>query len=216
MEKQKKAIVLNAGPRKNWNTALMLRAAQEGAEAAGAVTEYVDLYDLNFTGCRSCLACKRKGAERNKCYWNDDLSPLIEKILQADAMFIGAPIYLDQPAAQFRAVIERLGFCVLSYDGGPHYFEGKLNVGVIYTMNAPRERYDTVYKSLFVENTEKTFARLLHGEVRSCAACNTLQVEDYSLYNMARFNEQERRASREQQFPLDLQEAFKLGMALTE
>ena len=55
-----KAIVLNASPRKNWNTAQLLKAAQKGAEDAGAETEYIDLYDLSFTGCRSCLLCKRQ------------------------------------------------------------------------------------------------------------------------------------------------------------
>ena len=49
-----KTIIINAGPRKNQNTAMMLKEAQKGAEAAGAETEYIDLYDLNFTGCRSC------------------------------------------------------------------------------------------------------------------------------------------------------------------
>ena len=63
-----KAIVLNASPRKNCNTAQLLKAAQQGAEQAGAETEYIDLYDLNFTGCRSCLACKRKDGERCKCF----------------------------------------------------------------------------------------------------------------------------------------------------
>ena len=38
-----KAIILNASPRKNWNTAQLLKAAQKGAEEAGAETEYIDL-----------------------------------------------------------------------------------------------------------------------------------------------------------------------------
>ena len=39
----KKVIILNAGPRKNFNTAKMLKEAQRGAEAAGAETEYFNL-----------------------------------------------------------------------------------------------------------------------------------------------------------------------------
>ncbi|MBP0970085.1 MAG: flavodoxin family protein, partial [Oscillospiraceae bacterium] len=92
-----KTVIINAGPRKNWNTDLMLKEAQKGAESVGAETEYIDLYSLNFTGCRSCLACKLKGAQRNKCYWNDNLSPVIEKILSADSVIIGSPIYLGEP-----------------------------------------------------------------------------------------------------------------------
>ena len=42
-------IILNGSPRKNWNTALMLKEAQKGAESVDAETEYIDLYDLTYT-----------------------------------------------------------------------------------------------------------------------------------------------------------------------
>ena len=53
-----KTIILNGSPRKNWNTALMLKEAGKGAESVGAEVEYIDLFDLSYTGCRSCMACK--------------------------------------------------------------------------------------------------------------------------------------------------------------
>ncbi len=52
----KKILVLNASPRKNWNTAQLLKEAKKGAESIGAETEYIDLFDYTFTGCRSSLA----------------------------------------------------------------------------------------------------------------------------------------------------------------
>lgn len=55
-----KVLALNCSPRKNWNTAKLLKSALKGAESAGAEVEYIDLYGLNFTGCRSCMLCKRK------------------------------------------------------------------------------------------------------------------------------------------------------------
>ena len=36
-----KTIILNGSPRKNWNTAMMLKEAKRGAESAGAETEYI-------------------------------------------------------------------------------------------------------------------------------------------------------------------------------
>lgn len=50
-------LFVNGGPRKNNNTAQMLRSAMRGAEEAGAQTELVNLYDIDFHGCRSCFAC---------------------------------------------------------------------------------------------------------------------------------------------------------------
>ena len=210
-----KTIIINASPRKNWNTAQLLKESQKGAETVGAETEYIDLYDLNFTGCRSCLACKRKGAERNKCYWKDDLSPLIEKILQADAVIVGSPIYMGEPTAHFRALYERVAFCTLSYDGGPGYFEGKVNMGFIYTMNAPKEYYDNNMRPV-LQPTEYFYGLLLHGEVKSMASFDTLQVSDYSKYSMGAFDESEKIQQHNEQFPVDLEEAFRLGVELSK
>ena len=105
-------IIINASPRKGWNTAQLLKEAKKGAESTGADVEYADLYDLSFTGCHSCLACKAEGSYKNKCFWKDDLSPLIDRILSSDSVIIGTPIYFGEPTSGFRALIERLLFCV--------------------------------------------------------------------------------------------------------
>ena len=56
-----KVIAFNGSPRKNWNTAMLLEKALEGAKSEGAETELIHLYDLNYNGCISCFACKTKG-----------------------------------------------------------------------------------------------------------------------------------------------------------
>ncbi len=207
-----KTIILNGSPRKNRNTAMMLRKAQEGAASAGAETEYIDLFDLSYTGCRSCLACKRKGAERCRCFWKDDLSPVIDRIFASDALVIGSPIYLGDVTSQVHGLIERLHFCALSYDDYSNYFTGRVNVGIILTMNAPRAYYELAYRQK-AEEIAKSFTAL-NGSVEVYACCDTLQVNDYSRYNMAGFDESHKREMHEKQFPLDLEEAFRMGAKL--
>ena len=211
-----KTIIINASPRKNWNTAQLLKEAQKGAESVGAETEYIDIFDYTFTGCRSCLACKRKGMERNKCYWEDDLAPIIERILAADAVIIGSPIYFGQPTASFRALWERLAFPVLSYDGGEiSYYDSKLNVGFIWTMNATGDYYETGIKpSLAV--TESTAPMFFHGKTASYASLDTLQVKDYSKFSMGAFDENAKKERHDTQFPIDLKECLKLGAELSK
>ncbi|MBP5274521.1 MAG: flavodoxin family protein [Abditibacteriota bacterium] len=210
-----KTVIINASPRKTWNTAQLLKEAQRGAEAAGAETEYIDLYDLAFSGCRSCLSCKRKGARRCRCYFKDDLSPVIDRILAADAVIFGTPIYMGEPSAGFRALFERLGFCILSYDEGERsYFDGKINTGFIYTMNAPDGYYETNLRPK-LEGTEEFFRSFLKGKVLTMAACGTLQTDDYSRYSMGMFNEAQRKESRKTRFPADLEKAFDMGYALS-
>ncbi len=56
-------VAINGSPRKNWNTAILLNKALEGAAAKNASTELIHLYDLNFKGCVSCFACKQRGGK---------------------------------------------------------------------------------------------------------------------------------------------------------
>ena len=56
-----KTIVINASPRRKWNTAQLMKEAAKGAESVGAEVEYIDLYKLDLHGCMSCLICKKEG-----------------------------------------------------------------------------------------------------------------------------------------------------------
>ena len=197
------------------NTAQLLKEAQKGAEAAGAETEYIDIFDYTFTGCRSCLACKRANGERNKCFWKDDLAPIIDKILAADAFIIGSPIYFGQPTASFRALWERLAFPVLSYDGGEiSYYDSKLNVGFIWTMNATGDYYENGIKPT-LKITEDTAPMFFKGKVKSYASLDTLQVKDYSKFAMGDFDEAAKKERHDTQFPFDLKECYELGKELS-
>ena len=110
----KKMILLNASPRKNKNTAQMLESVMKGAQEAGAECELIHLTSLNYKGCMSCMACKRTGNKcGGLCIQKDDLHPVLEKILEADALVIGSPIYWSDPTGMFRNVIERLLFPIL-------------------------------------------------------------------------------------------------------
>ena len=207
-----KTVVINAGPKRRDMNAQLARSAAKGAESVGSQVEYVDLYKLDLCGCRSCLICKQEG-KSGKCYWRDELSPLIERILDADCLLIAAPIFFTEPTSHYRALIERLIFCILSYDATPPYYESKLNVGLFFTMNMPKELYDTYRGSIeFSANS----LSMLNGEVKVYPVFNTLQVRDYSKYSMAAFNEEDKTAYREENFPIDLENAFKIGAELSK
>lgn len=208
-----KTIVINASPRKKWNTAEIMQSAQKGAESVGAETEYFNLYDLVFTGCRSCLACKLKEKTKGKCYWRDDLTDVIEKILDADALLIGSPIYFGQPTSEFRALVERLIFCIMSYDDGSSYYTSKVNVGIFYTMNAPLDFYEQAMKES-LSSTEFLFS-FLNGEIVTYPVCDTIQVSDYSKFNMAGFSQEAKEKQWILQFPKDLEKAFEIGAKLS-
>jgi len=90
-----KIIVFNGSPRKAWNTATLLNKALEGAASQGAETELIQLYDLNYKGCKSCFDCKMKnGKSYGKCAENDDLTPILGRIEEVGGIILGSPIYL--------------------------------------------------------------------------------------------------------------------------
>lgn len=54
------------------------------------------------------------------------------------------------------------------------------------------------------------------GASETLYACNTYQFADYSRYDMTLFTEEEKRAYRDAQFPIDLANARALGRRLVE
>ena len=112
-----KIIAFNGSPRKEWNTATLLKKALEGAASQGAGTELIHLYDLDYKGCTSCFACKLKdGKSYGKCAVRDELTPVLEKIPDVDALILGSPIYAGAATGEMRSFLERLNFPYLVYD----------------------------------------------------------------------------------------------------
>ena len=208
-----KAVAVNGSPRKGWNTDMLLREALHGAADAGAETELIQLSELTFSGCRSCFACKRAGAETGQCMWKDDLQPVFDKMLSADALFMGSPIYLGNVSGMMYCLMERLVFSLLSYDDySKKLFPGHINSCFFFTMNAPKIYANTAYRGV-MKQYAVAMGRL-GGKSEYYAACDTLQFEDYSKFAAGTFNEEHKRKVRQTQFPKDLQAAYDIGFRL--
>lgn len=210
-----KLIAINGSPRRNGNTAQLLHEAMRGAQEKGITTELIHLYTLNFKGCISCFSCKRKDKEHGICAMQDDLSPVLENIKQADAVIFGTPIYFMNMSSALIACLERLFFSNYLYSNEiPTVFPKKIPSAFIYTMNMTAkhvEQYKVREKFAIME----TFAQSILGILpRTIWAYNTYQFSDYSKYESSIFSESEKAAWRKEQWPLQCQEAFTLGQTL--
>lgn len=218
----KKIIILNGSPRKNFNTATLLKEAQKGAESIGAEVEYFNLGDINYKGCVSCFACKRKGSLDNPmCAYKDDLTPILEKILNSDGVIIGSPIYYSYPTGMTRNLLERMLFAAGTYlkDDNGVYTKRKLDrtipIGLIYTMNCPEwlsKQFD--YPTILAP--DKNYLGHIFGHCEVLNSYDTYQFSDYSKYDMDLFDEAHKAEVREKQFPIDKQNAFNLGKNIAE
>lgn len=218
----KKVVILNASPRKNFNTAKLLKEAQRGAELVGAEVEYFNLYDYNFLGCRSCFACQRKDSSTNGvCAIKDDIRPILEKCIEANAIFIGSPVYFSYPTGVFRNFVERLMFANHTYmidkeNGGlKRRLDKTIPTGVIFTMNCPEELANEINYNVILGENVKSLNHIM-GYAEGLYAYDTYQFTDYSKYNCDLFNEEAKAISRDTLFPKDMEKAFELGKRLTE
>lgn len=219
-----KAIFFNGSPRKNFNTAQLLQKAMEGAENAGAETELIHLYDYEFTGCRSCFACKRKGQDITSirvCAVRDSIRPLLEKAQkEADIIVVGSPVYYGYPTGQVLNFLVRLMYPVDSYLRNEQGTRLELphkptQTAMIYAMNCPepmlkRVKFDTILGFLGAEMGK------VYGYNEILNSCDTYQFSDYSQYESAPNAEGRKRKQRETQFPIDLRNAYELGERLVQ
>ena len=168
-----KTIVINAGPKRGDCNARLAKSAFEGAESVGAEVEFVDLYKLNLSGCRVCLICKND-EDVCKCFWRDELSPLIERIFEADCVLIAAPIFFSQPTSHYMALLERLVYCMVSYKTG-NKFKGKVNVGLFYTINYPMDYFEKSVRPHLKQSED--LLKMLNGELVIEAFSNITKSE---------------------------------------
>lgn len=204
----RKIIIIDGGPRRNMNTAQMLRKFAEGALSVGSNIEVKTfrLYDLDYKGCMSCMACKVKGRASNVCKFKDALTPVLEEIAQADALVLGSPIYFGDVTGQMRTFLERLVFPWLSYNDYSMTAPKRMPVLLVETMNGTPERNNiNGYGSM-----EYSITAAL-GKPERLVAYNTYQVNNYDRYELAGFSEEAKRRWRDAHWEDDLRKAFDSG-----
>jgi multimeric flavodoxin WrbA len=207
-----KVIAVNGSPRKEWNTATLLEKALEGAASQGAETELIHLYDLDYKGCKSCFDCKTRGGESyGRCAVEDDLTPILGRIEEVDALILGSPFYFGTASGEMRSFMERLMFPYLAYTGPPRsLFPRKINTGFIYTMNARQEGMKPSGQEGRVTQNERLL-QMLFGASESLCSFDTYQFEDYSKVVADLFDVEKKAKRREEVFPKDCEKAFEMG-----
>ena len=207
----KKIVVVNAGPRKGWNTDTLITEAARGAADAGAEIERFDLFKLErYTGCISCFGCKKERF-KGRCICKDALKPVLDSIRESDGLIIGSPNYLGELTASFRALYERLVFQNLTYNAEmPCCNEHPVPVLLIMTSNAP----DMAYAHL-LEGYRQTLNRFV-GPAEVFVSGNTLQVKDYSKldWEWSIFDVQAKQRRHEEVFPQECRAVYEKGRAL--
>jgi len=208
--------LFNGSPRKKNNTATLLTACLEGAQAAGATADLIHLYSLDYKGCTSCFQCKRTGGKSyGVCAMKDGLTPLLRGLDKYDAIVLGTPIYFGAETGMMRAFMERLLFPWLRYaEGYPSLFPRSIPTAMIYTMNVPAERMEAMQYGVMMERARATLARTFGGPCELLVCNDTFQFDDYAKYDAPVWDPEHKARVRAEVFPEDCRRARELGASL--
>lgn len=100
-----KVILLNASPRKNSNTKIILEECAKEIEREGVEAEIIHLRGKNIKSCIACSKCTQIG----NCILNDGLDEIIDKIRNADGFIPATPVYFGTARGDIMAALQRIG-----------------------------------------------------------------------------------------------------------
>lgn len=109
-----KIVGINSSNRKNGNTERIIRSIGEylsklaSDKGVSLDIEYLSLRELNILVCTGCRSCFDRGED--KCPLRDDLSMVWNKLLEADGIILGSPVYVEDVNSIMKNMIDRMAF----------------------------------------------------------------------------------------------------------
>ena len=104
-----KVIAFNGSPRRDGNTAILINEVFKVLENHGIETELIQLGNKPVHGCTACMKCKE--IQDGKCHIkNDHLNICLQKMVEADGIIIGSPVYFADVTTEIKALIDVAGY----------------------------------------------------------------------------------------------------------
>ena len=104
-----KVVCLYGSARRKGNSALLAQRFLASASSRGAEISEYHLNELTLHGCQGCNRCK---VDLDTCVLNDDLSPVLDAVFNADLVVFATPVYYGDVTAQLKMFIDR-SYCYL-------------------------------------------------------------------------------------------------------
>lgn len=124
-----RVVGIVGSPRIGGNTERLLTEALKAAAEDGAETELLRLADSEVKPCDACLSCRKTG----ECRIDDDFKSIFDKMVEADGIILGSPVYFGSATPQAKALIDRAGY--LSIAKG-RVFENKVGGPMVVARRA--------------------------------------------------------------------------------
>jgi multimeric flavodoxin WrbA len=122
-----KVVAFNGSPRKDGNTTILINHVFRELEKEGIETELVQLSGREIHGCIACYKCFENKDQH--CAVKDDIAnECIEKMIQAEGILLGSPVYFTDVTSEMKALIDRSGFVSLANGG---LYRNKVSAAVV-------------------------------------------------------------------------------------
>ncbi|MEA4816741.1 MAG: flavodoxin family protein [Lachnospiraceae bacterium] len=117
-------VGISGSARRDGNTALLIKIIFKELNKNGIDTELIQLFDKEILSCKACFACKKT----SRCaIQNDDFNYCFEKMLNADGIILGSPVYSADISSKMKAFLERAGVIISC---NPHLLKCKVGVSI--------------------------------------------------------------------------------------
>ncbi len=127
-----KVVALNGSPRKKGNTQILINKVFDILNQEGIETEMLQLGGRKIKGCTACYKCF-KNLDKKCSMDNDVLNEYLGKMLEADGIILGSPVYFSNMTSETKALIDRAGL-VGTANGG--LFKHKVGASVVAVRRA--------------------------------------------------------------------------------
>lgn len=99
-----KVLAINGSARKDGNTAILINTIFEELNKAGIETEMIQFSGHVIEPCKACWAC---AGQKNCVHRKDIFREVFDKMMEADGIILGSPVYCANISSNMQAFLER-------------------------------------------------------------------------------------------------------------
>ena len=111
-----KVVAFNGSPRRDGNTAILIRRVFDELAKEEIETELVQFAGTTRRGCTACFQCFAK-QDGHCAMASDGLNEYLDKMRAADGIILGSPTYFADVTAELKALIDRAGMTGVANGG---------------------------------------------------------------------------------------------------
>lgn len=163
-----KALLINGSPNEHGCTYTALNEVSKTLNKHNIETEILYLGKEPISGCIACGSCRKTG----KCFRNDKVNLVAEKLDTIDAIIVGSPVYYAAPSGQITSFLDRL-----FYSSGSK-MPGKLAASVVSCRRGGATAAFDVLNKYFAMNNMPIVTSQYWNQVHGSNAEQVLEDEE--------------------------------------